>query len=151
MAKMTKFLFVITAATLSTRAADETTARLDRAPAVFAKLSTAPDGIWPEQINFADCVALVPGYVKGAGEIDIVILSMDRSRRPRLLSDRFAIGSAGAAAWGNGKGAHGDPNAQILFLGSTKGAFAGFGLEGATINGTNPATRPFIESQSQTR
>jgi lipid-binding SYLF domain-containing protein len=35
--------------------------------------------------------------------------------------------------WGNGKAAHGDPNAQILFFGSTKGAFAGFGLDGATI------------------
>src|SRR5713101_4635568 len=58
---------------------------------------------------------------------------MDRSRRPKLLSDRFAIGSDAAAAWGNGKAAHGDPNAQILFFGSTKGAFAGFGLDGATI------------------
>ena len=73
------------------------------------------------------------GVQLGAEEIDIVILSMDRSRRPKLLSDRFAIGSDAAAAWGNGKVAHDDPNAQILFFGSTKGAFAGFGLDGATI------------------
>jgi lipid-binding SYLF domain-containing protein len=151
---------------------DETIARLDRAPSVFAKLTTAPDGIWPEHIDPANCVALVPGYVKGAavvgvgfgrgfisghtdagwsapgaialetgtlgvqlgaGEIDIVIRLMDRSRRPKLLSDRFGTGSDGAAAWGSGKGAHGDLNAQILFFGSTKGAFAGFGVDGATI------------------
>jgi lipid-binding SYLF domain-containing protein len=43
------------------------------------------------------------------------------------------FGSDAAAAWGNGKAAHGDPNAQILFFGSTKGASAGFGLDGATI------------------
>jgi len=43
------------------------------------------------------------------------------------------FGSDAAAALGNGKAAHGDPNAQILVFGSTKGAFAGFGLDGATI------------------
>jgi len=172
MAKMTNFLFLVTAAALSARAADETGARLDRAAAVFAKMTTAPHGIRPEQIDSADCIAVVPGFKKGAAvvgvgfgrgfiscrtdagwsalgaiafetgslgvqlgaeEIDIVILSMDKSRRPKLLSDRFAIGSDAAAAWGNGKAAHGDPNAQILFFGSTKGAFAGFGLDGATI------------------
>jgi hypothetical protein len=133
MAKMTKFLFLITAAALSARAADQTTARLDKAAAVFAKLTTLPHGIRPEQIDSADCIAVVPGFKKGAEKIDIVILSTDRSRRPKLLSDRFAIASDAAAAWGNGKAAHGDPNAQILFFGSTKGAFAGFGLDGATI------------------
>ncbi len=172
MAKMTNFLFLITAAALSARAADETTARLDKAAAVFTKLTAAPHGIRPEQIDSADCIAVVPGFKKGAAvvgvgfgrgfiscrtdagwsapgaiaietgslgvqlgaeAIDIVILSMDKSRRPKLLSDRFAVGSDAAAAWGNGKTAHADPNAQILFFGSTKGAFAGFGLDGATI------------------
>jgi lipid-binding SYLF domain-containing protein len=172
MVKVTQFLFLISAVALSARAADETTERLDRAAAVFAKLTAASHGIRAEQINSADCIAVVPGFKKGAAvvgvgfgrgfiscrtgagwsapgaialetgslgvqlgaeEIDIVILSMDRSRRPKLLSDRFAIGLDAAAAWGNGKAAHSDPNAQILFFGSTKGAFAGFGLDGATI------------------
>jgi lipid-binding SYLF domain-containing protein len=35
--------------------------------------------------------------------------------------------------WGNGKSAHEDPNAKIIFYGQTKGAFAGFGLDGATL------------------
>ena len=119
MANMTKFLFLITAAALSARAANETGARLDRAAAVFAKLTTAPHGIRPEQIDSADCIAVVPGFKKGAAvvgvgfgrgfisrrtdagwsapgaiafetgslgvqlgaeEIDVVIVSMDRSR-----------------------------------------------------------------------
>jgi lipid-binding SYLF domain-containing protein len=172
MAETTKFLFLITTATLSASAADEIGARPDRAAAVFAKLTTAPHGIRPEQIDSADSIAVVPGFKKGAAvvgvglgrgfiscstdagwsapgaiafetgslgvqlgaeEIDIVILSMDRSRRPKLLSDRFAIGSDAALAWGNGKAAHGDPNAQIRFFGSTNGAFPGLGLDGATI------------------
>ena len=125
-AKMTQFLFLISAAVLSARAADETTARLDRAASVFAKLTTTSHGIPPERINSADCIAVVPGFKKGAAvvgigfgrgfiscrtdagwsapgaialetgslgvqlgaeEIDIVILSMDRSRRPKLLSE----------------------------------------------------------------
>lgn len=31
------------------------------------------------------------------------------------------------------KSAHEDPNAQVVFYGQTKGAFAGFGLGGATL------------------
>jgi len=69
----------------------------------------------------------------GGEAIDIVILSLDKERRSKLLSDRFTIGSDVSAAWGNGKSAHDDPNARILFFGHTKGAFAGFGLDGATL------------------
>ncbi len=172
MAKVTKFLFLITAAALSARAADQTRDRLDTAAAVFSRLTTAPHGVRPEQIDSADSIAVVPDFKKGVAvvgvgfgrgfiscrtdaewsapgaiafetsslgvqlggeEIDIVILSMDRSCRAKLLSDRFAIDVDAAAAWGNGKTAHGDPNAQMLFFGSTKGAFVGFGLDGATI------------------
>ena len=172
MVKMTKFLFLISTAALCARAADDTTARLDRAASVFAQLTTTSHGIPQERIDSADCIAVIPGFKKGAAvvgvgfgrgfiscrtdagwsapgaialetaslgiqlggeEIDIVILSMDKSRRPKLLSERFAIGADAAAAWGNGKATHADPNAQILFFGSTKGAFAGFGLDGATI------------------
>jgi hypothetical protein len=56
------------------------------------------------------------GVEMGADEIDIAILSMDRPRRPKLLSDRFAIGSDAAAARGNGEAAHGDPNGRILWF-----------------------------------
>jgi SH3 domain-containing YSC84-like protein 1 len=73
------------------------------------------------------------GVQLGGEEINIVILSLDKSRRPKLLSDRFTVGADAAAAWGNGKAAHDDSNAQILFFGQTKGIFAGFGLDGATI------------------
>jgi hypothetical protein len=62
---MTKFLSRITAAALSARAADQTTARLDKAAAVFAKLTTLPHGIRPEQIDSADCIAVVPGFKEG--------------------------------------------------------------------------------------
>src|ERR1700693_4373105 len=73
------------------------------------------------------------GVQVGGEKIDIVILSLDKERRSKMLSDRFTIGSDAAAAWGNGKSAHADPNAKILFFGHTKGAFAGFGLDGATL------------------
>jgi len=65
--------------------------------------------------------------------MDIVILSTDKNMRSRLLSDRFSIGSDASAAWGNGASAHGDPNSKILFYGQTKGAFAGFDLDGASL------------------
>ncbi|MFZ0592552.1 MAG: lipid-binding SYLF domain-containing protein [Bryobacteraceae bacterium] len=73
------------------------------------------------------------GVQLGGEEMDIVILSTDNGLRSKLLSDRFSIGSDASAAWGNGASAHGDPNAKILVYGHTKGAFAGFDLDGATL------------------
>jgi lipid-binding SYLF domain-containing protein len=73
------------------------------------------------------------GVQIGGEEMNIVILSMDQGLRAKLLSDRFAIGSDASAAWGNGATAHGDPNAKILLFGQTKGAFAGFDLDGASL------------------
>jgi len=73
------------------------------------------------------------GVQLGGEKIDIVILSLDKELRSKLLSDRFAIGSSASAGWGNGKSAHDDPNAKIIFYGHTKGVFAGFGLDGATL------------------
>jgi lipid-binding SYLF domain-containing protein len=176
-------------------AADETAERLERAATVLNTLADAGHGIQPAQIAGADCVAVIPGFKKGAavvgvgygrgfiscrngsnwsapgaialetgslgvqvgGEgIDIVILSVDKDRRSKLLSDRFAIGSDASAAWGNGKSAHNDPNAKILFYGHTKGVFAGFGLDGATLKpdesankalyGTKLANHEIVES-----
>jgi len=129
-------------------------------------------GIPADTLAKADCIAVIPGFKKGAAVVgvgygrgfiscrnggnwsapgavalesgslgvqlggermDVVMLSMDNGKRSKLLSDRFAIGSDASAAWGNGKTAHEDPNAEILFYGHTKGAFAGFGLDGATL------------------
>jgi len=73
------------------------------------------------------------GVEIGGEEMDLVIVSLDPSKRSKLLSDRFVIGTDASAAWGNGKSAHEDPNAQIRFYGRTKGVFAGFGLDGVTL------------------
>jgi lipid-binding SYLF domain-containing protein len=157
---------------MTANAADETATRLNRAAAVFASMTEADHGIRRERIASADCIAVIPGFKKGAAgvgigfgrgfiscrkdngwsapaaislesaslgvqlggeEIDVVVLSLDKSRRGKLLSDRFTIGSDASAAWGNGKSAHEDPNAQVVFYGQTKGAFAGFGLDGASL------------------
>jgi lipid-binding SYLF domain-containing protein len=81
------------------------------------------------------------GVQFGGESIDVVILSRDKERRSKLLSDRFTIGSDASAAWGNGKSAHDDPDAKILFFGHTKGAFAGFGLDGATLKPDESSNR----------
>ena len=81
------------------------------------------------------------GVQLGGEEMNIVILSMDNGLRSKLLSDRFAIGSDASAAWGNGASAHGDPNAKILLYGHTKGAFAGFDLDGATLKPDNSGNK----------
>ena len=81
------------------------------------------------------------GVQVGGEEMDIVILSMDNGLRSKLLSDRFAIGSDASAAWGNGASAHGDPNAKIRLYGHTKGAFAGFDLDGASLKPDDSGNR----------
>jgi lipid-binding SYLF domain-containing protein len=165
-------LFLTLSAALPAMAADDTSKRLENAVNVYNAMTTSEHGIKPEQIAAADCIAVIPGFKKGAAvigvgvgrgfiscrnggnwsapgaitlesgsigvqvggeKIDIVILSMDKNRRSKLLSDRFAIGSDASAAWGNGKSAHDDPNAKIIFFGHTKGVFGGFGLDGATL------------------
>jgi lipid-binding SYLF domain-containing protein len=172
MRKTQYLLFLTVAAALVASGADETAARLQKATAVFDTLAKSGHDIKPAQLAGADCIAVIPGFKKGAvvvgvgygrgfiscrnggnwsapaaialesgslgvqiggEEMDLVILSLDRDRRAKLLSDRFAIGTDASAAWGNGKSAHDDPNAKILFYGHTKGAFAGFGLDGATL------------------
>jgi lipid-binding SYLF domain-containing protein len=165
-------LFMSLAAVLPAVAADDTSARLENAVNVMNTMTASAHGIKPEQIAAADCIAVIPGFKKGAAvvgvgfgrgfiscrkdggwsapaaitlesgslgvqvggeKIDIVILSLDKERRAKLLSDRFTIGSDASAAWGSGKSAHDDPNAKILFFGHTKGIFGGFGLDGATL------------------
>jgi len=164
-------LAMIGAGTLA--AGNDVTGRVNRAVAVLDSMTTDKGAVKAEQVAKADCVAVIPGFKKGAavvglgygrgfiscrkdgawsapaavtlesgslgvqvgGEaIDIVILSLDQSRRAKLLSERFAVGTDASAAWGNGKTAHEDPNARILFFGHTKGIFGGFGLDGATLS-----------------
>ena len=166
------FLLLTLALGVRANAADETATRLNRATAIFAKMTESGHDIRPDRIANADCIAVIPGFKKGAAvvgvgfgrgfiscrrdggwsapaaisletasvgvqlggeEIDVVVLSLDKSRRAKLLSDRFTIGSDASAAWGNGKSAHEDPSAQVVFYGQTKGVFAGFGLDGATL------------------
>jgi SH3 domain-containing YSC84-like protein 1 len=172
MRKLQNLLLMTIVAVVTAAGADDTTARLGKATAVFNKMTQSGHDIRAGELANADCVVVVPGFKKGAivvgvghgrgfitcrnsgnwsspgaitldsgsvgvqlggEEMDIVILSLDKDVRSKLLSDRFAIGSDASAAWGNGASAHGDPNAKILLYGHTKGAFAGFDLDGATL------------------
>src|SRR6266853_1910400 len=192
-------VFAMTAV-LRVAAADDTQARLNSAATVLNKLTdSSGHGIQPEQLASADCVAVIPGFKKGAvivgvgfgrgfiscrnganwsapgavtlesaslgvqigGEkMDIVILSLDKELRSKLLSDRFTIGSDASAAWGNGKSVHDDPNAKMLFFGQARGGFAGFGLDGATLKaddsgnkalyGKSITNNEIVESQTNT-
>jgi lipid-binding SYLF domain-containing protein len=165
-------LAIVTAGTRPAAAEDIAT-RVQKAVSVLNSLTeSSGKGIRPEEFASADCVAVIPGFKKGAAvvgvsfgrgfiscrngdnwsapaaitleggslgvqiggeKIDVVILSLDKERRSKLLSDRFAIGTGASAAWGNGKLAHGDTDARILFFGHTNGAFAGFDLDGTTL------------------
>jgi SH3 domain-containing YSC84-like protein 1 len=166
-------VLAIAAVGIRPAAAEDTPKRLQNAVSVLNRLmDSSGHGIRSEEFASADCVAVIPGFKKGAAvvgisfgrgfiscrnggswsapaavtleggslgvqiggeKIDIVILSLDKERRSKLLSDRFAIGTGVSAAWGNGKSAHGDSDARILFFGHTDGAFAGFDLNGTTL------------------
>ena len=128
-------LFLTAAATLSA-ASDDVTPRLGKAATALTTIMKSGSGIRPEQLANADCVAVIPGFKKGAAvvgvgygrgfiscrndagwsapaaialetaslgvqlggeEIDIVVLSMDKEKRSKLLSDRFTIGSDASA------------------------------------------------------
>jgi lipid-binding SYLF domain-containing protein len=167
MRKTTCLLFTVLTAALGASSANDTAARLERVAAVLNTLS-----IPSEKLAASDCIAVVPGFKKGAAvvgvgfgkgfiscrtaggwsapgsitvetaslgvqlggeEIDLVVLSLDKDRRAKLLSERFTLGTDASAAWGNGKTAHEDPSVKVLVYGQTKGAFAGFGLDGATF------------------
>ncbi|HTU48422.1 MAG TPA: lipid-binding SYLF domain-containing protein [Bryobacteraceae bacterium] len=166
-------VLAIAAAGIRPAAAENMPKRVEKAVSVLNTLTgSSARGVRPEQFASADCVAVIPGYKKGAAvvgvgfgrgfiscrkgdtwsapaavtleggslgvqvggeKIDIVILSLDKEQRSKLLSNRFTIGTGASAAWENGKSAHEDPNAKILFFGHTGGAFAGFDLDGTTL------------------
>jgi lipid-binding SYLF domain-containing protein len=52
-------------------AADETAARLNRAAAIFAKMTESEHGIRPERMSNADCIAVIPGFKKGAAGVGV--------------------------------------------------------------------------------
>ena len=172
-------LLVALTGTLGAAAADNTTERLERSVSVL-DMNGVNSEKWSRQFAAADCVAVIPGFKKGAavigighgrgflscrqaggwsapaavslettslgvqvgGEaIDIVVLFLDGGLREKLLSGRFTIGSDASAAWGNGKSAHEDPNAKVLFFGHTKGVFAGFGLDGASLSADDSSNK----------
>src|SRR5271156_2214666 len=58
-------LFAIVGA-ISASASDEIAARLNKATAAFAKLTESEHGIPPGRIASADCIAVIPGFKKGA-------------------------------------------------------------------------------------
>jgi lipid-binding SYLF domain-containing protein len=180
MRKATCLLFIVLTAAIGASPANETAVRLERAAAVLKTLTSSAHGIPSEKLAASDCVAVVPGFKKGAAvvgvgfgkgfiscrtsrgwsapgsitvettslgvqlgaeEIDLVVLSLDGDRRAKLLSERFTLGADASAAWGNGKTAHEDPNVKILVYAQTKGAFAGFGLDGATLKPDNSGNK----------
>jgi lipid-binding SYLF domain-containing protein len=172
MQKTISLLFTVLTAASGASPTSDTAARLDKAAAVLRNLTSSADGIPAAKLAASDCIAVVPGFKKGAAvvgfgfgkgfiscrtsggwsapgsvtvettslgvqvggeEINLVVLSLDPERRARLLSERFTLGADASAAWGNGKTAHEDPNVKVLVYAQTKGAFAGFGLDGATF------------------
>jgi lipid-binding SYLF domain-containing protein len=178
--RKTLCVLLLTAAALSAASADDTSPRLEKAATALNTVLKSGRGIRAGQLASADCVAVIPGFKKGAAvvgvgygrgfiscrndsgwsapgavtletaslgvqlggeEMDIVVVSMDRGKRAKLLSERFTIGTDASAAWGNGKSAHEDPDANIIFYGHTKGAFAGFGLDGATLKADESGNR----------
>jgi lipid-binding SYLF domain-containing protein len=167
-------------AALGATSASDTAARLEKSAAVLRSLTSSGDGIQAEILAATDCIAVVPGFKKGAAlvgigfgkgfipcrtsggwsppasitleakslgvqaggeEIDLVVLSYDKKLRAKLLSKRFTLGTDASAAWGNGKTAHEDPSIKIVVYGKTKGAFAGFGLDGATLKPDDSGNR----------
>jgi lipid-binding SYLF domain-containing protein len=180
MRKTQNLLLVTIAVVLTASAADDTVERLGKATAVLKTMTQSGRDIRAGELARADCLAVIPGFKKGAvvvgvghgrgfiscrnggswsapaaialdsgslgvqlggEETDIVIMSTDNGLRSKLLSDRFAIGSDASAAWGNGASAHGDSNAKVLLYGHTKGAFAGFDLNGAALKPDDSANK----------
>ena len=83
-----------------------------------------------------------PAVKIGRQKMDIVMLSMDRNQRQRLLAGPFTIGQDAAAEWGKGRSA--DPNSKVLFFGRTKDAFAEFDLDGATLKPDHSGSKALV-------
>src|SRR5580658_7667914 len=71
MRKQHYVFFLMIATTLSAGAADDTAPRLGRAVAVLKTLTESGRGIRPEQIVGSDCIAVIPGFKKGAAVVGV--------------------------------------------------------------------------------
>jgi lipid-binding SYLF domain-containing protein len=139
---------------ISAGAADDTARRLTKATAALAAITISSD-----RIAGADCIAVMPGFKKGAAgvgvrfgrgfiscrrdggwsapaaitletaslgvqlggeEIDIVMLSLDKTRRAKLLSERFTVGSDASAAWATGRARMTIPMRRSFFMAAPK-------------------------------
>jgi len=56
---------------VTANAADEPAARLNRAAATLAKMTGSDHGIRPDRIANADCIAVIPGFKKGAAGVGV--------------------------------------------------------------------------------
>jgi SH3 domain-containing YSC84-like protein 1 len=65
--RKTRYVVLLTvAAAFTAMAADDTAERLGQATTVFNKLTEPAHGIRPEKLASADCIAVIPGFKKGA-------------------------------------------------------------------------------------
>jgi len=69
--RKTHYLSLLTVAAALTAAADDTAGRLENAAAVFDNLTKSGHDIRPEQIASADCIAVIPGFKKGAAVVGV--------------------------------------------------------------------------------
>ena len=80
------------------------------------------------------------GFQLGGSETDVVMLVMNKSGVPRLLSSKFTLGGdASVAAGPVGRSAQAETDAkmtaEILTYSRSRGLFAGIALNGATLRG----------------
>jgi hypothetical protein len=61
----------VVAVDLGASPANDTSARIERAAAVLKTLSSSPHGIPAERLAAADCIAVVPGFKKGAAVVGV--------------------------------------------------------------------------------
>lgn len=64
-------LFLTAASALLATSADETAVRLSRAATVFKTISDSAHGIQAGQLANADCIAVIPGFKKGAAVVGV--------------------------------------------------------------------------------
>src|SRR4051794_33267850 len=71
MRRITCLLFTIMMTGLGASPANDTAARLEKAAAVLKTLTSSADGIPSEKIAASDCIAVVPGFKKGAAVVGV--------------------------------------------------------------------------------
>ena len=64
-------LFIVLTAALGAPPANDTALRLEKSVAVLRSLTSSGDGIQSEILAAMDCIAVVPGFKKGAAVVGI--------------------------------------------------------------------------------